>query len=83
VAQQQQETTVVDAAALAARMRASFEQTMQEVAQAVNAAPDGQWIEASEDPVWQAMAAFRERAYQTAGQMRTDAAEASFSPSDR
>ena len=81
--QQHHETTAVDAAALAARMRGSFEQTMQQVAQAVNAAPDGQWIEASEDQVWQAMAAFRERTYQTAVQMRTDAAEAAFSPSDR
>jgi len=81
--QRQQDATAVDAMTLTERMREAFEQAMHEVAQAVNAAPDGRWIEGSEDAVWETMAAFRERTYQAAVQMRTDAAEASFSPSDR
>lgn len=79
----QQQVGSVDASALGARMLEAYERTMREVAQAVNAAPDGQWIEASEDQVWESLAVFREQTYQTAVQMRADAAEASFSPSDR
>lgn len=77
------QTARVDAAELAAKMGPVFERAMRQVAQAVNAAPDGQWIEDSEDEVCRVMAEFREQTYQTAVQMRTDAAEASFSPSER
>jgi hypothetical protein len=73
----------MDPDALMTRMRGTVEQAMQQVAQAVNAAPDGQWIEGSEDEVCQIMADLREKTYQTAVQMRADAGEASFSPSDR
>lgn len=62
------------------QMRGEFEQTMQRVADAVNQAPDGQWINASEVPVLEAMTEFRRKAYEKALQMRVDAAEGAFSP---
>ena len=73
----------IDPQALMAQMQGTIEQAMREVAQAVNAAPDGQWIAGSEDQVCQIMADLRQQTYQTALQMRADAGEASFSPSDR
>lgn len=62
------------------QMQADFEEAMRQVAQAVNQAPDGHWINASEIPVREVMAEFRRKAYQTALQMRIDAAEGTFSP---
>jgi len=62
------------------QMRGAFEQAMRQVVDAVNQAPDGQWINASEVKVRDVMAAFRQQAFQTALQMRVDAAEAAFSP---
>lgn len=62
-------------------MRGELEKVMREVAQAVNAAPDGQWIEGSECQVREAMGRLRERVFQEALQMRLNAAEAAFSPS--
>lgn len=63
-------------------MRAEFERTMEEVAKAVNDAPDGRWIRGSEEKVRDVMAEFRRIAFEKALQMRTDAAEASFPPSE-
>ena len=62
------------------RTRGEFEQLMREVAVAVNAAPEGQVINRSEEPVRDLLGEFRRRVYQTALQMRVDAAEAAFSP---
>ena len=62
-------------------MRTEFEQVMRQVAEAVNSAPDGQVIDASEEPVRDLLAAFRAKAYETAVQMRVDATEAAFFPS--
>lgn len=67
--------------AFIAHMRGELEQMLRAVAQAVNAAPDGQWIEGSEYQVRDLMAKWRERVFQQALQMRVDAAEAAFSPS--
>jgi len=61
-------------------MRADFEQVMRKVAEAVNQAPEGQVIDASEERVRDLLGEFRARAYQTAMQMRVEAAEAAFSP---
>jgi len=61
-------------------MRADFEQVMRKVAEAVNHAPEGQVIDASEERVRDLLGEFRARAYQTAMQMRVEAAEAAFSP---
>jgi len=62
------------------RTREEFEQLMQQVAAAVNAAPEGRVIRCSEEPVRDLLGEFRQRVYQTALQMRVDAAEAAFSP---
>jgi len=62
------------------RTRAQFEQLMRDVAAAVNAAPEGQVINRSEEQVRDLLGEFRRGVYQTALQMRVDAAEAAFSP---
>ena len=62
------------------RTREQFEGLMREVAAAVNAAPEGQVISRSEEQVRDLLGEFRRRVYETALQMRVDAAEAAFSP---
>lgn len=62
------------------RMQIEFEQTMRRVAEAVNQAPDGQWINGSEVQVLEAMTEFRRKTFETALQMRIDEAEGTFSP---
>ncbi len=63
------------------RLQARFEQLCQEVAAAVNQAPAGQIITASEEQVRDLFADFRHAAYQAAVQARLDAAQAAFPPS--
>jgi hypothetical protein len=65
-----------------ASMRGKFEQFLGGVADAVNAAPDGQIINASEEKVRDLFAQFRQSAYEAALQARIDAAEAAFPPSE-
>ena len=62
-------------------LRPQFEAVCRGVAEAVNQAPTGQIINASEEQVRDLFARFRQLAYQTALQMRITAAEAAFSPS--
>ena len=62
------------------RTRGQFEQLMREVAATVNAAPEGRVISGSEEQVRDLLGEFRRGVYQTALQMRVDAAEAAFSP---
>jgi hypothetical protein len=62
-------------------MRAKVEELLGRVADAVNDAPPGQVIAASEEPVRDLFAVFRRQAYELAVQMRVDAAEAAFPPS--
>jgi hypothetical protein len=62
------------------RMRGEFELMMREVAQAVNDAPDGRVIVASEEKVRDLLGEFRRSTFQAALQLRVDAAEAAFSP---
>lgn len=71
----------VDTDQLVQAMQAAFEQAMHQVALAVNRAPDGQWIDASEEPVRQAMGRLRQQTYEQALQYRANEAQASFSPS--
>ena len=52
-------------------MRGEFEKSMRRVADAVNTAPEGAWIDASEHPVRDAMSELRQAAYNQAAQMRT------------
>ena len=66
-----------------AQMRERMEAALRRVAEAVNDAPDGSWINDSE---WQVFAEFndlRRDAYEAALQMRADAAASAFSPGGR
>src|SRR3954451_19671896 len=65
-----------------ASMRGKFEEILGGVADAVNAAPDGQIINASEEKVRDLFADFRRGAFEAALQARIDAAEAAFPPSE-
>ena len=62
-------------------MKQEAEQLLQDVMEAVNQAPDGDWIGGSEEQVRDLMGEFRKRVYEKALQGRIDAAEAAFSPS--
>lgn len=65
------------------KMEADVRQYLSSVMQSVNAAPDGAWIADSEEQVRELSAEFRRKAFETAVQMRVDAAEAAFPPSAR
>ena len=65
---------------LIARTRGPFEALMRQVAAAVNGAPAGRVIRDSEEQVRDLLGEFRRGVYETALQMRVDAAEAAFSP---
>lgn len=71
----------LSANALIAQLRQRFEQLCRDVADAVNAAPTGQVIRQSEEPVRDLLADFRKEVFQAALQLHSDAAEAAFSPS--
>ena len=64
------------------RMRVKFEETLGRVADAINEAPPGQIISGSEEQVRDLFADLRQQAFETGLQMRVDAAEAAFSPSE-
>jgi len=53
------------------------------ISDAVNEAPDGAVISGSEELVRDAMARFRQKVYEKAVQLRTQAAQAAFSPSGK
>jgi hypothetical protein len=62
------------------QMRQEMEACLREVGQAVNAAPDGAWIDGSEMAVRDVFPRRRQPAYERALQMRMDATQAAFSP---
>jgi hypothetical protein len=62
------------------QMRQRMEQSLRRVARAVNDAPDGAWINDSEMPVFHEFNELRREAFETALQMRADAAASAFSP---
>lgn len=62
-------------------MQQEAEQFLQDVMEAVNQAPDGEWISGSEEQVRDRFGEFRKRVYEAALQARIDAAEAAFPPS--
>ena len=66
---------------LIAALRNQFEQLCHDVTAAINRAPTGHVVNHSEEPVRDLLADFRQAVYQTALQLRIDAAEAAFSPS--
>jgi hypothetical protein len=63
------------------RMQAECRQIMEQVADAVNAAPTGNVINGSEMQVRDLMAELRRKAFEMAVQMRIDSTESNFSPS--
>lgn len=63
------------------RMQAECRRVMEQVADAVNAAPSGNVINGSEVRVRDLMAELRRKAFELAVQMRIDSTESSFSPS--
>ena len=71
----------VTAEALLDQLRGRFERLCQDVAAAVNAAPAGAVLNASEEPVRDLLADFRQATFEAAIQLRTDAAQAAFPPS--
>ncbi len=72
----------VDSAQLADALKHEFDAYARAVMDAVNDAPDGQWIGGSEEQVRDLSAEFRRTVFQKAVQQRIDAAEAAFPPSD-
>jgi hypothetical protein len=70
----------VSSQAFAARMQAATDTMLQEVMQAVNRAPDGAWINGSEMEVRDLLGEYRRRVFETALQMKIEAAEGAFSP---
>jgi hypothetical protein len=65
-----------------AQMRKKMEEALGKVADAVNEAPSGRIIAGSEEQVRDVFADLRKDAFETALQMRLDAAEAAFPPSE-
>jgi hypothetical protein len=72
----------ISAEALMEQLGAKFEQLCRGVAEAVNQAPPGQIINASEEKVRDLLAGFRQATYQTAVQLRLRAHEAASPPSE-
>ncbi len=62
-------------------MKQEMERYLKEVMEAVNQAPDGEWIAGSEERVRDLSAEMRRRVFEKAMQQRVDAAEAAFPPS--
>jgi hypothetical protein len=66
----------------AKQLKAEMEGYLASVIDAVNEAPDGAWIAGSEEQVRDLSADFRRRVFEKAVQMRVNAAEAAFPPSE-
>jgi hypothetical protein len=64
-------------------MKEEVEEFAKQVMEAVNDAPDGQWIAGSEEQVRNLCAEMRRKVFERAVQRRVDAAEAAFPPSAR
>ena len=64
------------------QMRKKMEEVLGKVADAVNEAPPGRIIAGSEEEVRDIFAGLRKDAFETALQMRVNAAEAAFPPSE-
>ena len=65
------------------QMRAEFERVLQGVTDAVDNAPQGRVIRDSEEKARDALDRFRRIAYEKAIQMKVNAAEAAFPPSEQ
>jgi len=71
----------IDAQQLEKSLREDIEQCLAAVVQAVNEARVGTVIDDSEEPVREATGRLRHKIFEKAIQMKTEAAEAAFSPS--
>lgn len=71
----------IDAEKLKELLKKEFEQCIADVTQAVNDGRAGSVIDDSEEPVREAMSRLRQQVFEKAIQMRINAAEAAFSPS--
>jgi hypothetical protein len=71
----------IEVEALRAAMESEIAACLQKVTEAVNAGRAGSVIQDSEEMVRQATADFRRKVFEKAIQMKTQAAEAAFSPS--
>jgi hypothetical protein len=69
---------------LVRRMRGKFEESMAQITEAVNDAPEGHLIDGSEERCRDVLGEFRRVAYETAVQMRIEATDTSpdFSPGE-
>ena len=65
------------------QMRVEVERVLEEVADAVDSAPQGRVIRDSEEKARDALDRFRQVAYEKAIQMKVNAAEAAFPPSEQ
>jgi len=65
------------------QMRAEVDRVLKEVADAVDNAPQGRVIRDSEEKARDALDRFRKMAYERAIQMKLNAAEAAFPPSEQ
>ena len=72
----------VDREALKTKLLADFEATLNAVADSVDNARDGAWIEDSEGLSRQALDRFRQQVFEATVQAKIDAAEAAFPPSE-
>lgn len=71
----------LDREALRAKLLAEFEATVQTVADSIDGARDGYWIEDSEEASRVALDRLKQKVYQAGLQAKVDAAEAAFPPS--
>lgn len=76
-------TPQMDREAFKRQMRAELEVLMEGVADAVDDAPAGRIIRDSEEKVRDLFAEFRQKTFEQATQLKIDAAEAAFPPSDQ
>jgi hypothetical protein len=74
-------TPKLDRESLKARLLSEFEATVEAVADSIDNARDGFWIDDSEESSRQALDRLRQKVYEAAMQAKVDAAEAAFPPS--
>jgi hypothetical protein len=74
-------STRITKAQLKKALEADYARLLEEAEQALNQAPAGAIIRASEEPFRDALARFRRVAFQKAIQLKADAAQAAFPPS--
>jgi hypothetical protein len=77
-----QSTPKISRDAFINQMRQKVEEALGRVADAINEAPPGQIISGSEEQVRDVFADLRQQAFETGLQMRVNAAEAAFPPSE-